>query len=230
MYRMTKFIMLMEGRVGSSHVVQLLNNHENIICDYEKLYGLDDEAQKAKIAEMFSANAPVVGFKTKLRDVIDQDYLFDLIERDTVFTICLHRKNIIKSVVSTFYAQKLRQETGHYNRLKINTAVFEPIPLAYPDFEAHLRIRKAIDEQLIAFYDKLTAPKTLVFYEDLMLDEETFMRNLIDFLGLEWQPLTRSIYAKTISDDLRDIIENFDELRSHYIGTPYEAMFDEVLS
>ncbi len=34
---------------------------------------------------------------------------------------------------------------------------------------------------------------------------------------------------KNTSDDLRKVIMNFDELRSHYIGTPFELMFDEVL-
>ena len=34
---------------------------------------------------------------------------------------------------------------------------------------------------------------------------------------------------KNINDDLREAVSNFDELRSHYVGTPYEQMFDEVL-
>ena len=34
---------------------------------------------------------------------------------------------------------------------------------------------------------------------------------------------------KNTNDDLREAVSNFDELRSHYIGTPYEQMFDEVL-
>ena len=35
--------------------------------------------------------------------------------------------------------------------------------------------------------------------------------------------------VKVTSDDLRESIENFDDLREHYVGTEYEAMFDEVL-
>jgi hypothetical protein len=39
------------------------------------------------------------------------------------------------------------------------------------------------------------------------------------------EPATRKI----TSDDLHAAIVNFDDLRSRYAGTPYEAMFDEVL-
>ena len=35
---------------------------------------------------------------------------------------------------------------------------------------------------------------------------------------------------KVTSDDLRDSVKNFDELRARYVGTPYEPMFDEVLT
>jgi hypothetical protein len=35
---------------------------------------------------------------------------------------------------------------------------------------------------------------------------------------------------KHTNDDLRQVILNFDELRSDYVGTPYECMFDEVLA
>jgi hypothetical protein len=35
---------------------------------------------------------------------------------------------------------------------------------------------------------------------------------------------------KHTNDDLRQVILNFDELRSGYAGTPYEHMFDEALA
>ena len=43
----------------------------------------------------------------------------------------------------------------------------------------------------------------------------------------------RAVQSKTLkhtSDDLRQVITNFDDLRARYTGTRYASMFDEVLA
>ncbi|MBN2378097.1 MAG: hypothetical protein JXD22_16990 [Sedimentisphaerales bacterium] len=225
-----KFIILFEGRTGSSHVRQLLNGHPDIVCDSEQLYGLNAASQKVKIAEMLSVNIPFAGFKTKLRDVKDPDYFARLIERENIRIIYLDRKNLVKTVVSTLYAQMLVKKTGDYNRRKQNMQEYGPIHIQYSEFEWHIKLRKELDEKLLTFFEKLSVTKTHVYYEEMLVDEEGFMRRLIEFLGAEWQPLNSSILIKAVSDDLRNSVANFDELRSRYIGTPYEAMFDEILN
>jgi hypothetical protein len=35
---------------------------------------------------------------------------------------------------------------------------------------------------------------------------------------------------KHTSDDLRQVVVNFEDLRRRYAGTPYAPMFDEVLA
>ena len=51
---------------------------------------------------------------------------------------------------------------------------------------------------------------------------------LLAFLGLTPGALEGATLKNT-SDDLREAVANFDELRARYVGTRYEAMFDEVL-
>jgi hypothetical protein len=57
----------------------------------------------------------------------------------------------------------------------------------------------------------------------------TFFVEALDFYpGAETRPLQASTLKPT-SDRLRDAITKFDELRSRYIGPPYEQMSDKVV-
>ena len=74
----------------------------------------------------------------------------------------------------------------------------------------------------------LERPTLSLHYEDLIADENEFVRLALSFLGLPVRPVAgRSI--KNTSDDLREIVLNLDELRGHFAGTRYAPMFDEVL-
>jgi hypothetical protein len=67
-----------------------------------------------------------------------------------------------------------------------------------------------------------------VVYEDLVLHRQRALKEVCRFLRLRYRPLTSPL-EKNTSDGLREAVANFDELRSRYVGTRYEAMFDEVL-
>jgi hypothetical protein len=85
------------------------------------------------------------------------------------------------------------------------------------------------DGELEDFAAGLQLPKLQLFYEDMLVDQHGFMQRVFDFLEVK----AHAVQAKTLkntSDNLRDVIENFDELRLQYEGTPYAAMFDEVVT
>jgi hypothetical protein len=74
----------------------------------------------------------------------------------------------------------------------------------------------------------LGRPTLQLYYEDMLRDETAFMGRVFDFLNVT----PRAVKGKTLkntSDDLREAVPNFDVLRARYIGTRYEAMFDEVM-
>jgi hypothetical protein len=62
----------------------------------------------------------------------------------------------------------------------------------------------------------------------LIMPEEVFGW-VTNFLSLPSHPF-HSKTTKNTKDNLQDVIENFDELRSNYIGSKYECMFDEIIS
>jgi hypothetical protein len=62
-----------------------------------------------------------------------------------------------------------------------------------------------------------------------LLEREKSLELALSFLRVPAVPV-QGRSKKNTSDDLRDVVENFDELRSKYIDTPYGRMFDEVLA
>ena len=62
-----------------------------------------------------------------------------------------------------------------------------------------------------------------------MIDREKVLAEIFTFLGVGQKPV-KSKTLKHTSDDLREIVLNFDDLRSRYQGTQFAAMFDEVLT
>jgi hypothetical protein len=72
-------------------------------------------------------------------------------------------------------------------------------------------------------------PTLTVHYEDLLVYFEAAMARTFAFLEVPWQPV-RGAALKNTSDDLREVLANFEEVKARYRDTPYEEMFDEVLA
>jgi hypothetical protein len=62
----------------------------------------------------------------------------------------------------------------------------------------------------------------------LLLNEAATLERVFSFLGVAYQPVQGKA-VKSTSDDLRDVLANFNDLRAHYAGTTYQTMIDEVL-
>jgi hypothetical protein len=76
------------------------------------------------------------------------------------------------------------------------------------------------------FVGGLSLPKIKVDYEDLLVKREMVMQELFDFIKVRPQQLQGKTLKNT-QDNLREVVLNFDDLRSFYIDTGW--MFDEVL-
>jgi hypothetical protein len=66
-------------------------------------------------------------------------------------------------------------------------------------------------------------------YEDLLVNRDKVLSQVFDFLGVDPFPVQGKTLKNT-SDDLKEVILNFEQLRSKYLGTKFESMFDEVLA
>jgi LPS sulfotransferase NodH len=235
-HQVTPFVILFIERDGSTHMVSMLSTHPDILVDYERLDVMKQQGKSAADQLVWANNhlSPALinrykalGFKTKLKDVIDLDAFTQLLYQKKAHIIHMQRQNVIKAVISRVNARRLHDKTGVWNLYdeadRLPAAVIDP-----EQFDLMVQNREAQDRALFDYVGQLQLPQIRIAYEDLLQDQDGTLRQVFDFLHVKWFPVEGKT-KKNTSDDLREVVENYDELRTRYIGTRYESMFDEVL-
>lgn len=235
--QVTPFVILFIERDGSTYMISMLESHPAIATVYERFAvmrqkGEDGAAQLAWAREFYSvpliSSNAATGFKTKLVDVLDPDGFASLLQEKQVHIIQMQRRNRVKAVISRINARRLYEATGNWN-LYNKSDRMPPMNVDPGIFSRYLYEREEADGQLSAYVAELGLPTLLVTYEELLLNRDTVLQQIFAFLNVTPHPVKEKTMKHT-KDDLREVIENFDELRARYAGTPYESMFDEVLA
>ena len=228
-----RFVILFEGRTGSTYLIESLDSHPNVRALLEMLVGLRKDGAKAQLEWARKALTPrilgrygAIGFKTKLRDIINPTEFAELLREMHVRIIYMQRRNRIKAVISMINSRRLKNATNDYNLYSQNDRL-APITMDLDKFDDMLLFREKLDSKLEAYVNHLKLPTMTLYYEDLWTDDCSALKSTYNFLGFPFKQ-TQGKCLKNTSDDLREVIINFDELRSRYIGTPYESMFDEI--
>lgn len=231
-----KFVVLFVERSGSTYLATLLDSHPNIHALREQFASLMQEGKGAKEQLMwasafytpsFLGRNRAYGFKTKMVDILDKDGFAKLLKENDTRILALTRRNTVKGVVSTINAKRLWEKTGNWNLLNESDRTKE-FSINPEKFKMLLNEREQWDRELNSYVARLELPTLDLFYEDLLRDEQEFITKVFDFLGVKARPVEGRTLKHT-KDDLRQVITNFDELRSFFTGTQYEPMFDEIL-
>jgi hypothetical protein len=96
------------------------------------------------------------------------------------------------------------------------------VTLSVEECKAYFEETKATVKQhdeLFREHDKLS-----LFYEEILSARDDTFARAQSFLGVEPQVLTVAL-TKQSPDDLRTILENYDELREAFAGTEYSEFF-----
>jgi hypothetical protein len=226
-----RFVVLFIGRTGSTYLAGTLASHPEIAMKWEWLGGKDGDTQLRDVRRFFTrspyARHPAVGFKTKLGDVTDREGFAELLGELGARIIALQRRNNVKQVVSRVNSERIYDATGYWNLWNEEDRL-PPATIEVAEFSRRLERLEEQKHRLESYVKSLELPTLWSDYEDLLVDQRATFDQVFSFLGVRIQPVQgRSI--KNTSDDLREAVSNFDELRSHYVGTSYEQMFDEVL-
>jgi len=233
----TPYVILFIERDGSTYMISLLTSHPQIQSVYERFAvmrqkGTNGKEQIEWARQFFSppiiTRYRAVGFKTKLVDILDKDAFLQLLREKNVRIIQMQRRNQVKAVVSRINAKRLHDVTGNWNLYneKERLPAFEIDP---DMFHQYLLERIQADEELTNFTEKLNLPTLKMVYEDLLVNRDRVLSRVFDFLGVDPFPVQGKTLKNT-SDDLKEVILNFEQLRSKYSGTKFESMFDEVLA
>lgn len=229
MTRPVPFAVLFQGRCGSTYLMEALGSHPDIRAELEDFEGLRAERQVSAIRRLLTSTSPrgAVGFKNKLGDIREPVVLGEMLRDVGARIICLTRRNAIKQTVSLFNAIRLNELTGDWNLYKPEDALGAFV-VNVEHFDKRLRRFEQERSELASYVTGLRLPALFLHYEDVLLHHDTTMGMTLGFLGIREGHVAGSAMKNT-SDDLREVVSNFDELRARYAGTQYEAMFDEIL-
>lgn len=231
-HQVSRYVLFLVGRVGSTYLRYLLNSHPNIRALGEELREEKVPKRQLEWAQRF-LTPPLVGrngalgFHAKLVHILDPDGFAQLLRQNQCQIIHMQRRNRIKAVVSYFNGKRLAEATGMWGLFKKSDRL-PPFAIDPDEFDNHLQHREKRDQDLDNYVSRLQLPTLSLYYEDLLQDRNAVLQQVFSFLGVNPRPVHQSMLKNT-SDNLREVIINFDELRANYVGTRYEPMFDEVL-
>lgn len=231
----TPFVVLFQGRAGSTFLIEALGSHPNIIARGESLIALREggaEAQNVWAQEFFtrerSASCAAIGFKTKLADVANPTSFASVLEEAGCRIVHLHRANVVKQAISWIRADVLFARTADWN-VYDRAQKLPPMSIPVHELLGRLEVLKRGARELKRYVHALRLPVCTVSYEQLLVQRKQQFRTLLSFLGVSERPL-RSSCLKNTEDDLQRVVTNFAELHAQLAGTPYESMCDEVLA
>ena len=237
----THFCVLFEGRTGSSMLGGILNQNRGISFLGEEAGTLCSNgwcAQRRWIETLFERpqelndrrfqhESRAIGFKIKLRETADRRSFRACLEHFQVKIIHMTRKNLVKQVVSSIRAMALYKRTGLYNLRADEHEHLMPSrsAIAVQEFDRVLRWIGSSNSQLECFVASLQQPVLGVSYEELIGDTKGCVARVCDYLVVPKHDF-RVPTLKVSNDDLRDCIENYDELRAAYASSTIAAMFE----
>jgi len=167
-----------------------------------------------------------VCFKLKHDELVRPDYkaLRDEIVNDRDFRIIhLRRENLLARYVSHYIANNVTRVTFAVQGQSVpqlQSVVLEASTIE-KDFQTILGREREFAE-LFAQH-----PGFHISYEEMITPGSEKLQCLLDFMGVPRRELTTTT-QKLGSSDLRRVIANFDELRTHFAGSPYSKFFEDV--
>lgn len=228
--QVTRFVVLFEGRTGSTYLLHSLRQNPMVRAYGERLEGLKSHGSAAQLAWARIALTPpilgrykAIGLKTKLRPLLDPTGFSTVLQTVHAKVLYMQRRNRVKAAISMIRSRELKENTDCYNLYRTQDRLPASV-ISIANFDAILRYREDLDQKLQAYIGHIPLPTLQIYYEDLLVNEQLFFANICRFLRVECSA-ARSRSLKNTSDNLRDVIVNYEELASHYKGTQYDSMF-----
>ena len=248
----TTLVIFSRGRTGSNLLVSLLKSHPQvrqhgeIVGEYYLRNGfVRDEINRIGAVpyfewatrRMFTERVVAVKF---LYYQLEPEYAYRwnvpglpsllpvLKERKELRIIHLKRRNLLATLVSWKLAhQTHRWQRPAHGRLSHSDSIYGDITIKLSYEEC--REEFAQTEKWQWFYDTAFAqhPFLEMYYEDLVADRRGEMARALGLLSLESCEL-QSPMRKQNTRALKDIVENFVELRQHFADTPYADFFTDT--
>ena len=153
-------------------------------------------------------------YKT-LRDEIVNDRDFRIIH--------LRRENLLRRYLSHYIANYVTHVT-----MAIHGQVIPEVPRVELDPHECQKDFEAVRSRELEFVELFAQhPSFSISYEEMVAGDVRKIRALLDFMGVSPRELTTKT-RRLGCDDLRQVIANFEELRTYFAGGPYSKFFEQA--
>lgn len=250
----TKFIITCAPRTGSTMLRMILNSHPEIAC-YGEVITLKGEPNLGKKyqdsigktsqelaqiraenpvnflynyiwnQEYYQANSKAIGLKLKYRQLQEQfkDVFQAILDDKEIKIIHLTRRNLLKRYISNRLAASGKTSTVIFNseESKLQPKITLDIDKCIEDIlsvqQTEAQFRKCFKQHQVFE----------VTYEELVMSNSKIIAKLMSFLDVDFlnlQPVTE----KVNSDNLEDIVENYDVVKNKLSKTKYATFLDQL--
>jgi LPS sulfotransferase NodH len=209
------FIVLAQGRTGSTLLTNLLNSHPQIVCEGEVLGAHPEHPVSFLLgrAARFNLKGKLWGCKAKHYQITRSTYAGTGNEFLRYFhdrgwkVIYLYRRNILKTAISTLVGK----QRGKWIYTNSDSNSFSPMPLSFEELSQFVHFRRIQNDTDSLFLNEI--PHFTINYEDVLEDyEPQGLADLLHYLELEPHPLTADL-RKTSPGSVADSIANWQELK-----------------
>lgn len=188
-----------------------------------------DEQALEYLDEIFSQPFQACGFKYKFptQVICFPEVLDALKNRPNIHVICLTRKNVLKQAISRQNMKRLLElkQEGEVKLSSRNLLNEVELPPLHLDIQQAVGYANLLQEQQAFMIETAKAFKRVFYvdYEEMLHDHDGTFQRMVDFLGVDPQPI-HSRFRKSTPDDLEKAIANYDELVEAVKGTPISPM------
>lgn len=227
----TPFVVLGTQRSGTTFLITLLDSHPGIFCAGEifktnptKILHDEFSYRNHKDKEIYefldyfykkNNTFKAVGFKLMLDQLKLNPVILEFIKNNNLKIILMERENTLKLHVSHLIAR----QTNIWASPRPVEQVRIPIDTASIIAELDAIAQKKEENEKIS--SKFGALK--VIYENLVTKKEKTVRDILKFINVDDRFIDLETSQKKInSDDLKEVIENYEEVYTVLKDTPYE--------
>lgn len=231
------FVVLASARTGSTHLVELMNLHPNVVANGELLNprepgwpDLDRGAMtNAELLHLGYEDYPRRGHKAEVTRVgckiIDNQaegdrapVLDELASWSGLRVILLRRLNVFEAIRSRAQAK----QTGEWDRRTGSAPQPAPprVRLRREECDVYLRTAEAFDRQVHALFSQQRVLE--LSYEELLHAPEECLRSVWQFLEVDEFSPRDDVLQRMEARPLRETVLNYEELKGWFADTPYE--------
>lgn len=239
----TRFLCVGNPRTGSTLLMRSLNNHSHVVGygeivknsdrypgHYHEFGNGEADFQQApamfletRVFRKYPPTIEAVGFKIFYhhapRDTAWGRAVWDyLLDQPNLKILHLKRRNLLK----VFLSKKQAGSSGEY--IKYSNDSHKAISLDPNEARMFFEEMRASEAE----YDALLSGRPLVevIYEEMTRNYSTVMRDIQAFLGVNYEDVNPGT-EKRPGRSMASQIENYPELKDHFLGSPWESFFTE---